>query len=536
MTADPNGDSHSSNPPILRPLPRRPFELNLQSASSSSGSSPSHPPTPPRLSTDFSAQLESRLSSQQQNTSRHGPLRRSSSRLNNTLDATYSDDADSPSADVPRSRSTQNLTSSTLFGIYQPTMAYFNGSGSGDINRDSSEPATPWGTGAETPSSTYYPDAYASNPYYCSRALDMDKLRASAEAAGLGSGYAGSGGVDTTESGATSSRGGIVGGAGAALGGVVAPPADDARRNSTTSSASSSYSKSRPSRDHHRRASQDYLHLHQKRALPLLVRGAALFVIGVAYGVIISHLHENIHISHARVADGIDRRNWPYLLLWGCAGVALGSALPWVDWVWDGDRRRPVAGRRKSEAFGRDAAGSDWIEAVRSIGAFVGIAFAIRKLPWQSTLQVSLTLALVNPALWYLLDRSKPGFTLSSAVGLAGTFVLLLLGEAAPVVIPAPPIVGANVSASSNNAPSTTGPAALRWRQSMGMSNGGGGSGKEALLFAAGPSYEQLGTATWFWSVLFCSCVCFGNIGRRLFVSTSASTSPAAAAVAAGKE
>ncbi|KAK7546923.1 insulin-induced protein-domain-containing protein, partial [Phyllosticta citricarpa] len=471
---------------ILRPLPRRPFELNLQSASSSSGSSPSHPPTPPRLSTDFSAQLESRLSSQQQNTSRHGPLRRSSSRLNNTLDATYSDDADSPSADVPRSRSTQNLTSSTLFGIYQPTMAYFNGSGSGDINRDSSEPATPWGTGAETPSSTYYPDAYASNPYYCR--------------------------------------------------GVVAPPADDARRNSTTSSASSSYSKSRPSRDHHRRASQDYLHLHQKRALPLLVRGAALFVIGVAYGVIISHLHENIHISHARVADGIDRRNWPYLLLWGCAGVALGSALPWVDWVWDGDRRRPVAGRRKSEAFGRDAAGSDWIEAVRSIGAFVGIAFAIRKLPWQSTLQVSLTLALVNPALWYLLDRSKPGFTLSSAVGLAGTFVLLLLGEAAPVVIPAPPIVGANVSASSNNAPSTTGPAALRWRQSMGMSNGGGGSGKEALLFAAGPSYEQLGTATWFWSVLFCSCVCFGNIGRRLFVSTSASTSPAAAAVAAGKE
>ncbi|KAK8158974.1 insulin-induced protein-domain-containing protein [Phyllosticta citrichinensis] len=526
MSPDHNPDA----PPILRPLPRRPFELNLRSTSSSSGSSPaapSHPPTPPRLSSDLgqslSAQLESRLSQPQK------PLRRSSSRLNNTLDATCSDDADSPSADVPRSRSTQNLTSSTLFGIYQPTMAYFNGSSSSDINRDSSGPATPWGTGAETPSSTFYTDAYSSNPHYCSRALDMDKLRASAEAAGLGSGYAGPGGVDATESGATSSRGAIVGGAGAAaaaasLGGAVAPPADDARRNSTTS---------RPSRDHQRRASQDYLHLHQKRALPLFLRGAALFVIGVAYGVIISHLHENIHISthNARVAEGIDRRNWPYLLLWGCAGVALGSALPWVDWVWDGDRRLP-AGRRKSEAFGRDAAGSDWIEAVRSIGAFVGIAFAIRKLPWQSTLQVSLTLALVNPALWYLLDRSKPGFTLSSAVGLAGTFVLLLLGEAAPVVIPAPPIVGANVSASSNNAPSTTGPAALRWRRSMGMGNGG--AGKEALLFAAGPSYEQLGTATWFWSVLFCSCVCFGNIGRRLFVSTS--TASPSTAVVSGKE
>ncbi|KAK8202982.1 insulin-induced protein-domain-containing protein [Phyllosticta capitalensis] len=523
MSFDHNGDSNS-NPPILRPLPRRPFELNLRSSSSSSSPSPaasSHPPTPPRLSNDqttpsLSAQLEYRLS-QQQNTARHGPLRRSSSKLNNSLDST-SDDADaSPSADVPRSRSTQNLTSSTLFGIYQPTMAYFDGRSSGDF-RDGSEPATPWGTGAETPSYSYAD--FSSNPYYTSRALDLEKLRASAEAAGLGSGYAGPSGVDRTESGA--SRGGIVGGAGAALeegGRAVAPPPDDddstRRRNSTTSSSASqsSYTKTRPSRE--RRASQDYLaHLHhQQRALPLFVRAAALFVIGVAYGVIISHLHENIHISPVRV-DSIDRGNWSYLLLWGCAGVALGGALPWVDWIWEGDRS--AAGRRKGESFGRDAANSDWIEAVRSIGAFVGIAFAIRKLPWQSTLQVSLTLALVNPALWYLLDRSKPGFTLSSAVGLAGTLVLLLLGEAAPVVIPAPPIVG-NMSASS------TPTATLRWRQQqgMGMSGGSAGAGKDAAaLFAAGPSYEQLGTATWFWSVLFCSCVCFGNIGRRLFVST----------------
>lgn len=29
-------------------------------------------------------------------------------------------------------------------------------------------------------------------------------------------------------------------------------------------------------------------------------------------------------------------------------------------------------------------------------------------------------------------------------------------------------------------------------------------------------SYESLGVAVWLASVLFCSCVCFGNIGRRL--------------------
>lgn len=29
-------------------------------------------------------------------------------------------------------------------------------------------------------------------------------------------------------------------------------------------------------------------------------------------------------------------------------------------------------------------------------------------------------------------------------------------------------------------------------------------------------SYEAVGVGTWMWSVLFCSCVCFGNIGRKL--------------------
>lgn len=31
-------------------------------------------------------------------------------------------------------------------------------------------------------------------------------------------------------------------------------------------------------------------------------------------------------------------------------------------------------------------------------------------------------------------------------------------------------------------------------------------------------SYETLGVATWIASVLFCSCICFGTVGRRLMV------------------
>lgn len=112
-----------------------------------------------------------------------------------------------------------------------------------------------------------------------------------------------------------------------------------------------------------------------------------------------------------------------------------------------------------------------------------------RRLPWESTLQVSLTLALVNPVLWYLVDRSKAGFLLSSVVGLAGTALCLGIN---PNMVPAP---AAAIPSLHVNTTKTT-------YQSM---------GNEALV-----RVESFGVGTWIASVLFCSCVCFGNIGRRL--------------------
>ena len=44
----------------------------------------------------------------------------------------------------------------------------------------------------------------------------------------------------------------------------------------------------------------------------------------------------------------------------------------------------------------------------------------------------------------------------------------------------------------------------------------GGGSGASAGLIGTGSEYESIAVATWIASVLFVSCVCFGNIGRRL--------------------
>lgn len=123
--------------------------------------------------------------------------------------------------------------------------------------------------------------------------------------------------------------------------------------------------------------------------------------------------------------------------------------------------------------------GADWTLVIRSIGAFIGIALAIRRLPWESTLQASLTLALVNPVLWYSVDRSKPGFVLSTIIGIAGTAIALLIN---PNMVPSP-------------AP-----------------NAVGGLHRSAGLI----SNESIAVSTWIASVLFCSSVCFGNIGRML--------------------
>lgn len=119
-----------------------------------------------------------------------------------------------------------------------------------------------------------------------------------------------------------------------------------------------------------------------------------------------------------------------------------------------------------------------------------------RKLPWSSTLQASLTLALVNPVLWYIIDRSKPGFILSSAVGATGTAFLLVSN---PDMMPYPASASTNRSSNSS------------------MKHHALNDDLAAVYGLV--SKESLEAGIWILSVLFCSCVCFGNIGRRLALS-----------------
>ena len=144
----------------------------------------------------------------------------------------------------------------------------------------------------------------------------------------------------------------------------------------------------------HRRPSQPHVTI-RNYYLPLTFRSILLFFFGVAYGSIVTHLHDNQQIAPVKV-EGINRSTWHYLAFWGLAGVSLGKLLPLIDVFWEktlGDGKHPVEASAASDTSDQQDEGDvedersntrlesvlemDWTPAVRSIGAFVGIAFAI---------------------------------------------------------------------------------------------------------------------------------------------------------------
>ena len=121
-----------------------------------------------------------------------------------------------------------------------------------------------------------------------------------------------------------------------------------------------------------------------------------LFLLGIAYGVIVIHLHDDRRLAPVKV-EGIERYSQWYLASWGLAGVLLGSLLPWVDTLWEetmGDYEHSKAAEVEAEerpwptirgsteeekpiARANSAGGADLTPVIRSMGAFIGIAFAI---------------------------------------------------------------------------------------------------------------------------------------------------------------
>ena len=251
---------------LLHPQPRRPYDLTP----TSTNSSPSSPTTPSR---DYS---------------RHAS---DSSRI----------DADSMlegETSNNRNPSILNLTSSTLFGIYTPSVSRF------DTTRD--QPSTP------------------------RHSIDENR-----------------------------------------------PPVIGA------------YERPQQRRSHSYQSQRTFL----EHVLPLGLRAILLFSFGVAYGVIVSHLHDSQQMAPVQL-EGVEQSSWRYLLAWGGVGVLLGGLLPWIDVLWEevsgmdkevfalkNQDSEPVNTREGQSPSPASRSGSglgaDWNPVVRSVGAFIGIAFAI---------------------------------------------------------------------------------------------------------------------------------------------------------------
>ncbi|KAL6851033.1 hypothetical protein ACO1O0_008159 [Amphichorda felina] len=325
-------------PPLLRPVPQRPFSLNLTSA------------TPP----------------EDEDASEHGQEDKRS--VPQLLHADSAADG-SDDASISRPGSFMNLTSSTLYGIYSPTA-----SGRDRIFNNSEEDDTPWGTGAQTP--------------------------------------------------------------------IRRPSVDDAtyelmRGRAHLQRRRSSYYRAKDTTIPH---SQGHTAVSVSS---LTLRAGVLFALGVGYGVLLARFQDRSQWPAATpFADKLAKTgyDWKTLAFWGIAGVVLGAAMPWSDRTWGdaiGDEEDETVDVDTDPTCAENAGRTtDGVLVMRPIGAFVGIIFAIRKLAWASTLQVSVTLALVNPLLWWLIDRSKVGFILSATVGLMGSIFLL---GVTPGMMPSPP-------------------------------------------------------------------------------------------------
>jgi hypothetical protein len=127
------------------------------------------------------------------------------------------------------------------------------------------------------------------------------------------------------------------------------------------------------------------------------------------YGLLVRHLHDERQLAPFQVEGIIKPRNdWRYLVFWGVSGVALGSLLPWVDGLWDenledagkaGIERRERSSTPEGEEEDLDSSGifgADWTPVIRSVGAFVGIAFAIVRSHTPFKLIKTLTLHSAN--------------------------------------------------------------------------------------------------------------------------------------------
>jgi hypothetical protein len=111
--------------------------------------------------------------------------------------------------------------------------------------------------------------------------------------------------------------------------------------------------------------------------LPQALSSALLFGFGIVYGVITINLHDNHWITPVKLENVHYYDSWQYLGFWGLAGIALGNVLPWLDSWRDRELVEADKSKRARNEDNDQERTPSWVTVARSVGAFVGIAFAM---------------------------------------------------------------------------------------------------------------------------------------------------------------
>lgn len=128
---------------------------------------------------------------------------------------------------------------------------------------------------------------------------------------------------------------------------------------------------------------------------PLLIQTVMLFGFGVGFGSLLTHVHKTQNIAPVPVPVA-SHHSYYFQIGWGLLGLIIGNALPRIDsWFEDEEmveegfdsqskhfqhrRASSVASRpgREKLSAADDSVGPLWYSTVRSIGAFIGIAYAL---------------------------------------------------------------------------------------------------------------------------------------------------------------
>lgn len=286
---------NQDGPPLLRPIPRRPFKLNFTG------------PTPPEEGEEEDDdQPQAQPQTLGHDAAASGLLNLDSLNrrlLDPRVTTPRQHESTSASGSISRAQSYLNLTSGALFGIYSPSTY-------GKDRFEQDEPNTPWGTGSETPAKKLSTD----EPYY---QLQKERGRPIRRRSSLH------------------------------------PPVRPAPLSGPAT------------------------------LLYLGLRGLLLFGLGILYGLVVASCQDGSSITGLQIEDIRQPTTYgvTFTAFWGIAGVALGALLPWFDGVWENVYGQEEQTESATEhAIGSEeeqSQGTDWGLAIRGIGAFVGIVYAI---------------------------------------------------------------------------------------------------------------------------------------------------------------